>query len=113
MSGFTLLVEDIQILAQQPDSSTLLEKVEATEIIEVGIPGPPGPPGGGGIAQTHFAVTVAQADFVLPGNPVGGICLFSLNGVLQHEYVCLGNTVSIDPPAEAGDSVMITWWQYA
>lgn len=91
----------------------LIEKVQIIEIFEVGQAGPPGPPGGGGITQKHFAVTVAQAAFVLPSSPIGGICLFSLNGILQHKYVCLGNTVSIDPPVEAGDDVMIIWWQHA
>ena len=72
-----------------------------------------GPPGGGAVAQARFAIADVQGDFVLPSNPNNGICLFSLNGVLQHEYVCAGNTVSITPPAEAGDDVMVTWWCYA
>lgn len=113
MGADFLAVDEIQILAQQPDDSILLEQAQVIEIVAVAEQGPPGPPGGGTVVQMRFAVTVAQADFVLPSSPIKGICLFSLNGVLQHEYVCLGSTMSIDPPAEAGDDVMITWWKYA
>jgi hypothetical protein len=99
-----LLTEITQILVAPEDVARIVSLAEQ---------GPPGPPGGGNVVQMRFAVTAAQADFVLPSNPVNGICLVSLNGVLQHEYVCLGSTMSIDPPAEAGDDVMITWWKYA
>lgn len=65
------------------------------------------------LATHRFVITQEQSDFVLPGIPINGICLLSLNGILQHDYACLGNTVSINPPAEAGDDIIITWWQYA
>lgn len=104
------------LITQPPIINVALVEPRSELSVEMAsvIVGPPGPPGGGGgIVQRRFAIAVAQADFVLPGNPINGICLFSLNGILQHEYVCLGNTVSIDPSAEAGDDIMITWWQHA
>lgn len=109
-----LLTEITQILAVPEEVIQVLVVGEVTQVVSLAEQGPPGPPGdGGSVAQKRFAVTAAQADFVLPSNPVNGVCLVSLNGVLQHEYVCLGSTMSINPPAEAGDDVMITWWKYA
>ena len=40
-----VVVEEIQIIAQQPDDSVLVEQVEVAEIIAVAEQGPPGPPG--------------------------------------------------------------------
>jgi hypothetical protein len=74
---------------------------------------PAGPTGSARAAQARFAVAGLQGEFVLPSHPMNGICLVSLNGVLQHDYVCAGNAVSIAPPAQTGDEVMITWWFYA
>ncbi len=38
-------IEEIHILAQQPDDSVLVEQVEVVEILAVAEQGPPGPPG--------------------------------------------------------------------
>lgn len=38
-------IEEIQILAQQPDDSVLVEQVEVVEVLAVAEQGPPGPPG--------------------------------------------------------------------
>lgn len=58
-----VVVEEIQILAQQPDDSVLQEVVESVEILAVaeqGPPGPPGPPGGGaGATYTHTQSSAA------------------------------------------------------
>lgn len=40
-----VVVEEIQILAQQPDDSVLQEVVESVEILAVAEQGPPGPEG--------------------------------------------------------------------
>lgn len=45
-----VVVEEIQIIAQQPDDSVLVEQVEVAEIIAVAEQGPPGPPGPSGVA---------------------------------------------------------------
>ena len=44
-----VVVEEIQILAQQPDDSVLVEEVEIIEIGSVAEQGPPGPQGPQGI----------------------------------------------------------------
>lgn len=41
----TVVVEEIQILAQQPDDSVLVDEVEVVDVIAVAEQGPPGPPG--------------------------------------------------------------------
>ena len=38
-------IEEIHILAQQPDDSVLVEQVEVVEVLAVAEQGPPGPPG--------------------------------------------------------------------
>jgi len=64
--------------------------------------------------QSFFAIgPCGQSEFVLSGEPVNNVALVSLNGVLQHDYICVAQTVVIDPPAEPLDDVMITWWRYA
>lgn len=45
MPDHTVLVEEIQILAEQPDSSVLVEEVEVVEVVALCEQGPPGPPG--------------------------------------------------------------------
>lgn len=52
MADHTVVVQETQILSEQPDSSVLVEEVEVIEILSEGIPGPPGPPGPGGVT-TH------------------------------------------------------------
>lgn len=52
MPDHTVLVEEIQILAEQADSSVLTEEVEVVEVVAEGLQGPPGPPGPGGVT-TH------------------------------------------------------------
>lgn len=59
-------VEEIQILAQQPDDSVLVDEVEVVEVIAVaeqGPPGPPGPQGPVGDADGALLVTARLAEF--------------------------------------------------
>ena len=109
-----LVVSSVQVLESTKREVVVLETAKSEVVVlEKGILGPPGPPGAGNVLQAHFELAAPQADFVLPGTPINGVCLFSLNGILQHEYVCAANVVSIDPPAQAQDTIMITWWQHA
>lgn len=45
MPDQTILVEEIQILAEQPTSTVLVDEVESVQIVTAGTQGPPGPPG--------------------------------------------------------------------
>ena len=109
-----LVVSSVQVLESIRREVAILETAKSEVVVlEKGIQGPPGPPGAGNVLQVRFELAAPQAEFTLPGTPINGVCLFSLNGILQHEYVCAANVVSIDPPAEVSDSIMITWWQYA
>lgn len=45
MPDQTILVEEIQILAEQPTSTVLVDEVEEIQILAVAEQGPPGPPG--------------------------------------------------------------------
>jgi hypothetical protein len=53
-----LIVQEIEILAEEAQDSVLVEQVQETEIVELGQQGPPGPqgpPGGGaGATYTHI-----------------------------------------------------------
>lgn len=46
-------VEEIQILAQQPDDSVLVDEVEVIQIVAVAEQGPPGRPGGATYTHTQ------------------------------------------------------------
>lgn len=51
-------IEEIQILAQQPDDSVLVDEVEVVEVVSVAEQGPPGPPGPQGAPGGAALVTV-------------------------------------------------------
>ena len=66
-------IEEIHILAQQPDDSVLVEQVEVVEVLAVAEQGPPGPPGedgapgaGGGVSNVMEYV----ADGALGGHRI-------------------------------------------
>lgn len=58
MPDQTVLVEEIQILAEQNTSTVLVDEVEEIEVLSVAQQGPPGPPGPGGLI-THSLIASA------------------------------------------------------
>lgn len=66
-----LIVQEVEILAEEAQDSVLVEQVQETEIVELGQQGPPGPqgpPGGGaGATYTHLQ-SVAAAVWTVAHN---------------------------------------------
>lgn len=62
-------VEEIQILAQQPDDSVLVDEVEVVGVVSIAEQGPPGPPGPQGTqgpvgdANGALLITARLAEF--------------------------------------------------
>lgn len=54
-----LTVENTQILAEQPESSVLVESAEVVQVVAAGVQGPPGPPGTSGASS--FQVNASAA----------------------------------------------------
>lgn len=59
MPDQTILVEEIQILAEQPTSTVLVEEVEEIQILAVAEQGVPGPAGGSTLQRTAGATLSA------------------------------------------------------
>lgn len=69
MADHTIIVENVQILSEEPQSTVLAEEVEVIEVLSEGEQGPPGPPGpsGGSTLQrtagaTHSALVVVYEE---------------------------------------------------
>lgn len=61
MADHTILVESVQILSEEPQSTVLAEEVEVIEVLSEGEQGPPGPPGpsGGSTLQRTAGATLS------------------------------------------------------
>lgn len=94
-----LLVEEIQILAQQPDDSVLQEVMESIEIVDVAEQGPrgaqgnPGPPGGTTPVQVgafplsgHSAVALDANGLLIPADCSNLVHLGAVAGVIEAAY---------------------------
>lgn len=61
MADHTIIVESVQILSEEPQSTVLAEEVEVIEVLSEGEQGPPGPPGpsGGSTLQRTAGTTLS------------------------------------------------------
>jgi hypothetical protein len=64
----TVLVEEIQILAEQNTSTVLVDEVEEIEVLSVAQQGPPGPPGVSANAFFHHAQPAASDTWTVNHN---------------------------------------------
>lgn len=68
MPDQTILVEEIQILAEQPTSTVLVEEVEEIQILAVAEQGVPGPPGVSSNASFQHTQAVASDTWTVNHN---------------------------------------------
>lgn len=94
-----VIVEEIQILAQQPDDSVLVDEVEVIEIVAVEEQGPPGPPGpigpeGGATLVTvgatpisgHTAVALDSGGLLVYADCTTAAHIGAVQGVVANAY---------------------------
>jgi len=95
----TVVVEEIQILAQQPDDSVLVDEVEVVDVIAVaeqgprGIQGIPGPAGGATLVTVgavpvsgHTAVALDPAGLLIYADCTNPAHLGAVLGIVANAY---------------------------
>lgn len=66
--------------------------------------------GGGYLPRlARFLPSAPQSHYPLPAAP--RVALLSLNGLWQHDARLAGADMVIDPPAEAGDDILVVYWE--